>query len=79
MRLILIQYTFSILFTDAALDFISVAPPGDATAEDMRIYYGSVYQSTQTLFRSLLGQSRASTKLLQNQRFTVNAFRVGMT
>ncbi|CAK8995291.1 Ankyrin-3 (ANK-3) (Ankyrin-G) [Durusdinium trenchii] len=53
--LILIQYTFSILFTDAALDFISVAPPGDATAEDMRIYYGSVYQSTQTLFRSLLG------------------------
>ena len=56
-RLILIQYTFAILFTDAALDYISSAPEGDAKAEEMHHWYGSVFDSTTTLFRSLLGQT----------------------
>ncbi|CAE7204204.1 Scn11a [Symbiodinium necroappetens] len=52
--LLLIQYTFGILFTDAALDHIHSA---DAVvdAEKMRRYFGNVWTSTETLFRSLLG------------------------
>jgi len=52
--LLLIQYTFGILFTDAALDHIH-SPDAVVDAENMRKYFGNVWTSTETLFRSLLG------------------------
>ena len=53
-RLVLIQYTFGILFADAALDYVA-EHPDSLVAEEVQRYYGSVYRSTETLFRSLLG------------------------
>ena len=53
-RLLLIEYAFSVLFTDAALDYI-YENTMDEGAELLDKYYGSVYKSTETLFRALLG------------------------
>jgi len=52
--LLLIEYAFSVLFTDAALDYI-YENTMDEGAELLDKYYGSVYKSTETLFRALLG------------------------
>lgn len=47
----LVQYSFGILFTDAVLDYLASNGPD---ADQMK-YFGTVFTSVMTLFRSILG------------------------
>ncbi|CAK9108820.1 unnamed protein product [Durusdinium trenchii] len=49
--LTLVQYSFGIMFTDAVLDYIDSNGPHPV----LQMYFGTVYLSCATLFRSILG------------------------
>ena len=50
--LLLVIYSFGILFTDAVLEYLFSNPADDG---DLFKYFGTVYRSCSTLFRSILG------------------------
>lgn len=53
--LLLVIYSFGILFTDAALEYLFAGASEGEDTTDLMKYFGTVFSSCSTLFRSILG------------------------